>query len=111
MKHLFLLYQKRVNIDGDAGVDLYFLMKLLYRKIIRVKVDLKIQAEMVQEVNNQLTQNIPKEMLSGMFDISDKYLSYIVSPRSSIIKTPLRMSNSIGSNGLRLSWKLYCAYR
>tara|TARA_Y100000004_G_scaffold69853_1_gene78494 strand:- start:708 stop:1220 length:513 start_codon:yes stop_codon:yes gene_type:complete len=91
------LYQKRVNIDGDAGVDLYFPDEVIIPgKSLGVKVDLKIQAEMVQEVNNQLTQNIPKEMLSGMFDISDKYLSYIVSPRSSIIKTPLRMSNSIG---------------
>ena len=53
---------------------------------------------MVQSVSNHLTDNIPKEMLDGMFGgaIQDKHLSYMVSPRSSISKTPLRMSNSVG---------------
>ena len=70
MKHLESLYKKRVNVEGDAGVDLYFPKVIIPGKSLGVKVDLKINAfEMVQEVNNQLTQNIPKEMLSGMFDI------------------------------------------
>ena len=60
-----------------------------------MKIDLKIQAEMCQAVNKQLTQNIPPEMLQGM-NIEDRYLSYKVVPRSSIIKTPLRMANSVG---------------
>ena len=51
---------------------------------------------MVQSVSNHLTDNIPKEMLTGMLNISDRYLSYMVTPRSSISKTPLRMSNSVG---------------
>ena len=34
-------------------------------------------------------------MLKGM-NIQERSLSYMVLPRSSIIKTPLRMSNSIG---------------
>jgi len=91
------LYQKRVNSDGDAGVDLYFPDEVIIpAKEIGVKVDLKIQCEMVQAVHESLTKNIPSDMLKGMLNINDRYLSYTVMPRSSIIKTPLRMSNSIG---------------
>jgi|TARA_Y100000114_G_scaffold125470_1_gene121550 dUTP pyrophosphatase len=90
------LYKKRVNVEGDAGVDLYFPDEVtIPSKALGLKVDLKIQAEMVQEVNSQLMTNIPKEMLKGM-NIEERSLSYMVLPRSSIIKTPLRMSNSIG---------------
>lgn len=95
-KYLEPLYKKRVNVDGDAGVDLYFPEEVVIpAKVLGMKVDLQIQAEMVQAVSKQLTNNIPKEMLQGM-DIGDRHLSYMVVPRSSIIKTPLRMSNSIG---------------
>ena len=91
------LYKKRVNVEGDAGVDLYFPEEItIPAKALGVKVDLKIQAEMVQAVNQSLINNIPKEMLSGMLNIEDRHLSYMVVPRSSIIKTPLRMSNSVG---------------
>tara|TARA_R100001591_G_C4241263_1_gene154659 strand:+ start:66 stop:575 length:510 start_codon:yes stop_codon:yes gene_type:complete len=90
------LYKKRVNVEGDAGVDLYFPDEVtIPSKSLGLKVDLKIQAEMVQEVNSQLMTNIPKEMLKEM-NIEERSLSYMVVPRSSIIKTPLRMSNSIG---------------
>ena len=90
------LYKKRVNVEGDAGVDLYFPEEVVIpAKALGLKVDLKIQAEMVQEVNSQLMTNIPKEMLKEM-NIEERSLSYMVVPRSSIIKTPLRMSNSIG---------------
>jgi len=90
------LYKKRVNVEGDAGVDLYFPDEVIIpSKSLGLKVDLKIQAEMVQEVNSQLMTNIPKEMLKEM-NIEERSLSYMVVPRSSIIKTPLRMSNSIG---------------
>ena len=91
------LYKERVNVEGDAGVDLYFPEEItIPAKALGVKVDLKIQAEMVQAVNQSLINNIPKEMLSGMLNIEDRHLSYMVVPRSSIIKTPLRMSNSVG---------------
>ena len=57
------LYKKRVNVEGDAGVDLYFPDEVtIPSKALGLKVDLKIQAEMVQEVNSQLMTNIPKEM-------------------------------------------------
>ena len=89
-------YSKKANVEGDAGVDLYFPDEVtIPSKALGLKVDLKIQAEMVQEVNSQLMTNIPKEMLKGM-NIEERSLSYMVLPRSSIIKTPLRMSNSIG---------------
>jgi len=90
------LYKKRVNVEGDAGVDLYFPEEVIIpAKELGVKVDLQIQAEMVQAVRSSLTKNIPPEMLESM-NIQDRYLSYMVVPRSSIIKTPLRMSNSVG---------------
>ena len=54
------LYKKRVNVEGDAGVDLYFPDEVtIPSKALGLKVDLKIQAEMVQEVNSQLMTNIP----------------------------------------------------
>ena len=93
---LVSLYNKRVNVEGDAGVDLYFPEEVIVpAKALGMKVDLKIQAEMCQAVNKQLTQNIPPKRLQGM-SIADRYLSYMVVPRSSIIKTPLRMANSVG---------------
>jgi dUTP pyrophosphatase len=94
---LIPLYKKRVNTDGDAGVDLYFPEEVtIPGKTYGHVIDLKIKGEMVQSVSNHLTDNIPKEMLTGMLNISDRYLSYMVTPRSSISKTPLRMSNSVG---------------
>tara|TARA_Y100000592_G_scaffold59499_1_gene93072 strand:- start:4736 stop:5248 length:513 start_codon:yes stop_codon:yes gene_type:complete len=96
-KSLKSLYKKRVNVEGDAGVDLYFPEEVVIpAKALGLKVDLKIQAEMVQAVDSSLTKNIPKEMLNNMLHIQDRQLSYMVVPRSSIIKTPLRMSNSVG---------------
>jgi len=93
---LIPLYEKRVNIEGDAGVDLYFPEQVSIPPLsVGFKIDLKINGEMVHAVHSQLTDNIPKEMLTGM-NIKDKSLSYMIVPRSSIIKTPLRMSNSVG---------------
>ena len=95
-KDLKTLYQKRVNVEGDAGVDLFFPEEVtIPAKELGMIIPLGIKGEMVQSVSNHLTDNIPKEMLQGM-DIGDRHLSYMVVPRSSIIKTPLRMSNSIG---------------
>ena len=98
-KDLKALYQKRVNVEGDAGVDLFFPEEVtIPAKELGMIIPLGIKGEMVQTVSNHLTDNIPKEMLDGMFGgaIQDKNLSYMVSPRSSISKTPLRMSNCVG---------------
>ena len=93
------LYKKRVNVEGDAGVDLYFPKEVtIPAKSIGLIVPLGIKGEMVQSVSNQLTDNIPKELIQGMFGgvLKDRPMSYMVTPRSSISKTPLRMSNSVG---------------
>lgn len=91
------LYEKRLNKDGDAGVDLYFPEEMIVPAWgLGHLLDLKVQSEMVQSVSPHLTDNIPKEMLKGMLNINDRSLSYKVTPRSSISQTPLRMSNSIG---------------
>ena len=105
------LYKKRVNVEGDAGVDLYFPKEVnVPAKSLGLIVPLGIKGAMVQSVSNHLTDNIPKEMLEGMFGgaIQDKNMSYIVSPRSSISKTPLRMSNCIGimDSGYRGEFKV-----
>ena len=105
------LYEKRVNVEGDAGVDLYFPKEVnVPAKSLGLIVPLGIKGEMVQSVSNHLTDNIPKEMLEGMFGgaIQDKNMSYIVSPRSSISKTPFRMSNCIGimDSGYRGEFKV-----
>lgn len=93
------LYKKRVNVEGDAGVDLYFPKEVrIPAKELGMIVPLGIKGEMVQVVSNHLTDNIPKEMIENMFggSIQDTNISYMVTPRSSISKTPLRMSNSVG---------------
>jgi len=93
------LYKKRVNVEGDAGVDLYFPEEVtIPAKELGMIVPLGIKGEMVQVVSNHLTDNIPKEMIENMFggSIQDTNISYMVTPRSSISKTPLRMSNSVG---------------
>ena len=105
---LLSLYQKRVNVKGDAGVDLYFPEEVVIEgNSLGTLVDLQIQGEMVQEVNTKLTDNIPVEML-GNLDIRDRPLSYKVLPRSSIYKTPLRMSNGVGimDSGYRGNFKV-----
>ena len=98
-KELESLYKKRVNVEGDAGVDLYFPEEVtIPSKALGIIVPLGIKGEMVQVLSNHLTDNIPKEMIKGMFGgvLKDRYMSYMVTPRSSISKTPLRMSNSVG---------------
>ena len=110
-KELESLYKKRVNVEGDAGVDLYFPEEVtIPSKALGIIVPLGIKGEMVQVLSNHLTDNIPKEMIKGMFGgvLKDRYMSYMVTPRSSISKTPLRMSNSVGvmDSGYRGEFKV-----
>jgi len=60
--------------EGDAGIDLY-----------------TVEVKRVNEKQLLLDFGIQCEMLKGEFNIS-----YMLVPRSSISKTPFRMSNSIG---------------
>ncbi len=74
------LYSYRLNYSDDAGVDLYCPETITVKARSQGKIDFKIQCEMTNVQN--------KDKL--------EYYSYLLVPRSSIVKTPLRMSNSIG---------------
>ena len=64
--------------EGDAGLDLFFPEDIVLRYgDCGVKVDMGIQCE-------------------GLSDNTSGNISYYLYPRSSISKTPIRMSNSIG---------------
>jgi dUTP pyrophosphatase len=64
--------------EGDSGLDLFFPEDVVLQYgDCGVKVDLGIQCE-------------------GLDDSTDKNISYYLYPRSSISKTPVRMSNSVG---------------
>ena len=80
------LYKKRVNVEGDAGVDLYFPENvILPPHSLGTLVDFNIQTEMVLDLD------LPEDV-----DMEIPNISFILTPRSSIYKTPLRQSNSIG---------------
>ena len=61
--------------EGDSGLDLYCPQNIVVKPGETVKIDLKIQCEAFNDKGN---------------------VSYYLYPRSSIVKTPLRLSNSIG---------------
>jgi dUTP pyrophosphatase len=65
------------SIRGDAGFDVYFPKDLAIKANETVIVDLEIQCE-------------------GLSDSDSRNVSYSLEPRSSIAKTPLRMSNGRG---------------
>ena len=61
--------------DGDSGIDLYCPETVTIMPRTLHKIDMKIQCEMIS---------------------NEKNVSYYLYPRSSIVKTPLRMANSLG---------------
>lgn len=64
--------------EGDSGLDLFFPKDVTLKYgDCGVKVDLEIQCE-------------------GLDDNTERNVSYYLYPRSSISKTPIRMSNSVG---------------
>jgi dUTP pyrophosphatase len=72
-------YRERVNVYGDAGVDLFCPEDIVIVNNKRsVKIDFQIRCQMVDVFNNSID------------------FSYMLVPRSSIVKTPLRLANSIG---------------
>ena len=70
-------YASRVNLDGDAGIDLYC-------------------PERVEIVNGSKSKKIDFQIRCQLVDREGKSYSYLLMPRSSVVKTPLRMANSIG---------------
>ena len=73
-------YEDTPNMEGDAGLDLPFPSQYIIQSQETVLVPFGISAEMTHHVGLHLSK--PK--------------SFFIVPRSSIYKTPLRMSNSIG---------------
>lgn len=64
--------------EGDSGLDLFCPEEIVIEPGTTRKIDLQIQCEALSDLD------------------SDKNVSYYLYPRSSIIKTPLRLSNSVG---------------
>jgi len=64
--------------EGDSGLDLFCPEEIVIEPGVTRKIDLQIQCEALSDLD------------------ADKNVSYYLYPRSSIIKTPLRLSNSVG---------------
>jgi dUTP pyrophosphatase len=75
IEELNSLYRKRENYATDAGIDLYTPIEYVVPAKSQIKIDFEISCEMIHEHQS---------------------LSYWLLPRSSICKTPLRLSNSMG---------------
>ena len=73
-------YENKPNMDGDAGMDLPFPIQTIVQSEETALIPLGISAEMRHHSDTY----------------TSKPISYFIVPRSSIYKTPLRMSNSIG---------------
>ena len=85
-KDLKDLYSKnRKNHNSDSGFDLYCPSFLVVEPNTTQKIDFQIKCEMI---NRQY---------KGFYTIDgESSAAYMLIPRSSISKSPLRMSNSIG---------------
>ena len=72
-------YIKSNNYDDDSGFDLYITKDTIIKPFKSINkgtlIDLEIQCEMIDNNNN---------------------VGYYLYPRSSIYKTPIRLSNSVG---------------
>ena len=73
----FYLNHSHYN-PGDSGLDIFFPDTITIQPDETVCIDLKIQCEAFKT------------------DDMNKNISYYLFPRSSIVKTPLRFSNSVG---------------
>lgn len=63
---------------GDSGLDLYCPETIIVKPGETVKIDLQIKCEALNDTDKNCN------------------VSYYLYPRSSIVKTPLRLSNSVG---------------
>ncbi len=99
------LYENQQIIHkGDAGIDLYNRKTIVIpaKPFDQYKIDFEIQCEVVK---NYLTPDtfLEKKYNQKTGDNGDVprieksvNISYLLVPRSSIVKTPFRMSNSVG---------------
>ena len=75
-KTLRSLYEQRCNYENDAGVDLYIPETVTIDAFQTKCIDLEIKCKLEDENGTEL--------------------GYFLYPRSSIIKTPLLLANSVG---------------
>tara|TARA_B100000902_G_C27172752_1_gene844708 strand:- start:529 stop:1008 length:480 start_codon:yes stop_codon:yes gene_type:complete len=80
-------YESKINLDGDAGVDLFFPNMVRVPKGETMLIDLEIQCKMVHV--NQIVENVTTVEI-------EEPESFMLVPRSSIFRTPLRQANNIG---------------
>lgn len=73
--------------SGDSGLDIFFPEDVVVKAGETKLIDLQISCEM-----RKYNLNFKVDKTTDLF----KNTSYMLMPRSSIYKTPLRMSNSIG---------------
>ena len=79
-------YGKKVNLDGDAGIDLYFPNSVRIPAGETLLIDFEIKCNLI---GIYYADNIT----TAEYQESE---SYMLVPRSSIFRTPLRQSTSIG---------------
>ena len=77
-------YESKINLDGDAGVDLFFPNMVRVPKGETLLVDFEISCKMVHV----------HELDDG--HLFEEPTSFMLVPRSSIFRTPLRQANNIG---------------
>jgi dUTP pyrophosphatase len=96
--------------DGDSGLDLFTPENIIIKaNSVGIPIDMKISCEafkmnnnkylsMVTNVLNDDISDDNRDLIESLKNIKlEEYnVSYYLYPRSSISKTPLRMSNSIG---------------
>ena len=75
--------------EGDSGLDLFCPKDILVKSGETVKIDLEIRCEALKDNRNNV--------------------SYYLYPRSSIVKTPLRLANSVGIIDSGYRGNLMCA--
>ncbi len=77
-------YESKINLDGDAGVDLFFPNMVRVPRGETMLVDFEINCKMV---------HVHEMELGHLFE---EPTSFMLVPRSSIFRTPLRQANNIG---------------
>ena len=77
-------YKSKINLDGDAGVDLFFPNNMNIPKGQTLLIDFEINCRMVHV----------HELEDG--HLFEEPTSFMLVPRSSIFRTPLRQANNIG---------------
>ena len=77
-------YESKINLDGDAGVDLFFPNRVNVPMGETLLVDFEINCKMVHV----------HELDDG--HLFEEPTSFMLVPRSSIFRTPLRQANNIG---------------